>query len=127
MRATGVAIALLAGAALGLQTACAANQTSAGQVLLTDSPDTVKGCHFLGQVKGSDPTWGTTAQGLSESQSEIKNQASQLGADTVFVTSAVGAGGTYGGTSVQGDAYNCRRAAAASPGAKPKANADKPQ
>ena len=127
MKVTGVTIALLAGAALGLQTACAANQTPAEQVLLTNNPDEVKGCHFLGQVKGSDPAWGTTAQGFSQSQSEIKKQASQLGADTVFVTSALGAGGAYGGASVQGDAYNCGRAAAASPGAKPTATTDKPQ
>ena len=127
MKVTGVSIALFAGAALGLQAACAMNRTPAGQVLMTDNPDQIKSCKFLGQVHGSDPAWGTTAQGFSQSRSEVREQASQLGADTVYVTSALGLGSSNGSANVQGDAYDCRRAAAVSPGAKPTATAGNPQ
>ena len=115
MKVRGAALALFVGVELGFLAACATNQSTAAQVRLTDDPDAVKGCHFLGQVKGSDPAWSTNAQGLSQAQSEIKSQASQLGADTVFIASTLGAGGTYGGTSMVGDAYKCGRAAAAPP------------
>ncbi len=125
MKTTVAAFPLVVVAALGLQTACATNQTPPAQVLLTDNPEAIKGCRFLGQVQGSDPAWSTNGQGFSASQSEIRNQASQLGADTVFVISSLGAGGTYGGTSVQGQAYKCGRAPAPTP--KPKTESDKPQ
>ena len=127
MKVTAASIVLFAGAALGLQTACAMNRTPADQVLMTDNPDLIKTCKFLGPVHGTDPAWGTTAQGFSQSRSEVREQASQLGANTVYVTSALGLGSANGGASVQGDAYDCRRAAAASPGAKPTATAGNPQ
>src|SRR5262249_58972798 len=105
MKTRVLAVPLFVIAALGFQIACASNQTPASQVLMTENPAKIKGCKMLGQVQGSDPAWSTNGEGFSTAQSEVRNQASQLGADTVFVLSSGGAGGAYGGASVHGEAY----------------------
>lgn len=94
---------------LGINGCATTTLSEAGSaVRITSSPDIVKGCHFLGEVKGSDHVnGGVMGQGAAEnnSRNEIRNNAASLGANVVHLNSSnVG----MGGASIHGEAYRCQ-------------------
>jgi uncharacterized protein YbjQ (UPF0145 family) len=84
------------------------SMTAKGQeVRMTSNPDIVKGCKFLGEVKGSDHmNGGFVGQGAAEENANrrLRNNAAQMGANTVFIATST----TNTSGSVQrGEAYLC--------------------
>ena len=78
------------------------------QIRVTDNPDVVRECEWVANVKGSSGWGGTTGQGVGhdDAMARISQQAAELGADTVYITtSEVGTSGVR----VLGEAYACRQ------------------
>lgn len=87
--------------------ACASLTPKGATVRLTTNPDVVKGCQYLGEVRGTDRMWGGLAgQGVAEDNAEtrLRNKAAAMGADTVFLNIS---STTTSGSKQKGEAYRC--------------------
>jgi hypothetical protein len=90
-----------------LSVGCTSLTPQGSSVRITSNPDVIKGCEYIGEVKGSDRMGGGwSGQGLAESNAHkrIKNNAAAMGADTVLlVTDQTG----FSGSVKRGEAYKC--------------------
>jgi hypothetical protein len=93
---------------LALLGGCASMTPAGEQVRVTTNPEIVKGCEYLGEVKGADHMWGGAfGQGAAEKNAHkrLKNNAAEMGADTVLLaTDHTG----FSGSVKRGEAYRCR-------------------
>lgn len=87
---------------------CATTLTNKGAfVRVTNQPEEVKNCRYLGQITSSS-SWGgfaATGLGFESAMNELKNKAAEMGAD-VLLTQVIS--NTMGGTRMIGDAYRCK-------------------
>jgi hypothetical protein len=77
------------------------------KVRVTSNPETVRGCTFLGAVKGADHmNGGIAGQGAAEENANrrLRNAAASMGADTVLIVTATTG---MGGSTVRGEGYRC--------------------
>lgn len=77
------------------------------RVRLTSNADVVRGCKYIGQVKGSDRmNGGLAGQGAAEENAmrDVRNKAAELGANTVHLLTV---SGRFSGADVRGEGYNC--------------------
>lgn len=85
-----------------------ATVTPAGQkVRVTANPEVVRGCKYIGEVKGSDRMWGGLAgQGIAEDNAVIrlKNKDAAMGGNVVLMTVA---STNTSGSSQRGEAHFC--------------------
>lgn len=80
--------------------ACVSVSQQGQQVRVTSSPEVVKGCVFLGNVKATSG-WGTnTGLAASNTEKTLQNKAAKLGANVVFVVAS--------GGHATGEAYRCK-------------------
>lgn len=95
--------------ALILSIACASTTPEGSAVRVTSDNLAIQGCAYLGEVKAGDHMWGGAAgQGIAEENAHrrLKNKAAEMGADTVLLSMA---STNWGGSSMRGEAYDCRR------------------
>lgn len=89
-------------AVLGL--GCATLSPEAQAVRITTNPDVVRPCRYIAQVRGADglsTNYGALAR--DNATADLKNEASKVGANTVFLNSSSDKIGA-----VQlGEAYSC--------------------
>lgn len=79
----------------------------AAKIRMTANADAVKGCKFLGNVKGSDHlNGGAMGQGFAEESAtnEMLNHAAELGANTVLTVRSTT---NTSGSNQLGEAYSC--------------------
>jgi len=84
------------------------------QVSVTTRPEAVRGCTFVGDLKGADQWGAGLSQGAgtaaeSDAIRDVKQRAAAMGADTVLLV-ALTAGSP--GSALRGDAYRCSNASA---------------
>jgi hypothetical protein len=97
---------------LALSCATITPAPAVSQVSITTKPEDVRGCTFVGDLKGAyqwsaglEQGAGTAAE--SDAIREVKQRATAMGADTVLlVASTTG----NSGSALRGDAYRCSRA-----------------
>ncbi len=114
MRKMPFAVLLLA---LVVCLACASLTPEGARVRVTQNPDVVRGCEFLGNAKASSG-WGGPAggnMGEDEVQTKLQNEAARMGGNVVFLISNKAGG--YGGSSRGvAEVYKCApQAPAAAP------------
>jgi hypothetical protein len=87
--------------------ACATKVSNQGaSIRVTNHPEDVKNCNYLGQVTSSSG-WGgfaATGVGFESAMNELKNKTAEMGGNTLL-TQVVS--NTMGGTRMIGDAYKC--------------------
>lgn len=78
---------------------CASLTPEGARVRVTQNPDVVRGCEFLGNAKAGSG-WGGPAggnMGEDEVQTKLQNQAATMGGNVLFLISNKAGG--YGGSS----------------------------
>ena len=97
-----------AGMLLPLLAIGCATLTAAGQkVRVTANSEVVRGCRYIGEVKGSERFFGgLSGQGIAEDNAVIrlKNRAAEMGGNVVLMTTATT---NTSGSSQRGEAYAC--------------------
>jgi len=81
--------------------ACVSISQKGAQVRVTNNPDVVKGCQFLGNVKATSGWGGSAGTGLAGSNTEksLQNQTANLGGNVMYVVAS--------GIHASGEAYLC--------------------
>lgn len=90
---------------LALVTACATTTGDANLVRLTSNPEQVKGCKFLGEVRGSGASANPFNSVEMSGENSMRKHAVKLGATHVLLTYQSGSG-TRGVSA--GEAYMCK-------------------
>jgi hypothetical protein len=86
---------------------CVSTTLKGSKVRITTNPDVVRGCKYIGQVRGSERMWGGMAgQGAAQDNAvnRLKNKTAEMGGTVVFLNSATT--NTSGSTQI-GEAYRC--------------------
>jgi Domain of unknown function (DUF4156) len=83
-----------------LLSACVSTTPQGQKVRVTNNPDVVKPCQFLGNVKATS-SFHSAAEGLAESNTEktLQNKTASLGGNVLFVVAS--------GIHASGEAYRC--------------------
>ena len=90
-------------------TGCVTKQyTPEGEkVRVTSNPEVIRGCKYIGNVRGSDHMNGGIGQGAAAENAirEIQNKTATLGGNTLhLVSNAL----NWGGADIRGEAYYCK-------------------
>jgi uncharacterized protein YbjQ (UPF0145 family) len=83
-------------------------------VRVTSNPEVVRGCQFLGEVKGGEyMLGGSYLQEVAEENAyvDLKNKAGQMGANVVLFMSQTT---NRSGSAARGEAYRCPKPSEAS-------------
>ena len=85
---------------------CASTTPAGTAVRVTSNPEVVKGCKYLGEVKGKSNWGGLAAQKLGEENANrhLKESAAEMGANVVLLV--VDHAG-FSGSIKRGEAYFC--------------------
>lgn len=86
---------------LMLLVGCISASPAAQKVRITQNPEAVKGCRFLGNVKATSGWGGAAMSGVGAHNAEValQEKTAKLGGDVVFVVAS--------GTHASGEAYDC--------------------
>ena len=86
-----------------LAASCVSASPEAQNVRVTNNPDVVRGCEFLGNVKAMSGWGGAAGSGLAAHNIEetLKERTYKLGGNVVYVVGNAGSKGT-------GEAYRCK-------------------
>jgi len=92
---------------------CASTSPEAERVRVTNNPDVVHQCKFLGNVHASSG-WGGLAGSLGEAdvETDLRQKTADLKGDTVYI---VNASSNRGGARGIGEAYRCGTEATSTP------------
>jgi len=80
---------------------CISASPAAQKVRITQNPEAVKGCRFLGNVKATSGWGGAAMSGVGAHNAEValQEKTAKLGGDVVFVIAS--------GAHASGEAYDC--------------------
>jgi Domain of unknown function (DUF4156) len=80
---------------------CTSASPAAQKVRITQNPEAVKGCRFLGNVKATSGWGGAAMSGVGAHNAEValQEKTAKLGGDVLFVVAS--------GTHASGEAYDC--------------------
>lgn len=91
-----------------LASGCASLSAEGKLVRVTNNPDVVRGCKFVGNVKASSGWGGPAGGNIGEDQvqTKLQNETAEMGGNVLYITS--NRAGGYGGSSRGiGEAYQC--------------------
>lgn len=88
-----------------LAVGCASGPNPADSVRVTSNPDVVRGCQFVGNVRGG--SWFGGGIGAGKSEDDLKSGAVELGGNTVYIAATSSGRHAYEGSSASGEAYRC--------------------
>jgi hypothetical protein len=86
-------------------TGCVSLTPEGQRVRITNNPDVVRGCEFVGNLRSGSMLGGGT--GEERAQVDMQNETARLGGNVLFLTSSHGGPNLGAGAWSAGEAYRC--------------------
>ena len=86
-------------------TGCVSLTPEGQRVRITNNPDVVRGCEFVGNLRSGSMLGGGV--GEERAQVDMQNETARLGGNVLYLTSSYGGANMGAGAWSSGEAYRC--------------------